>query len=922
MALGALVFAAACQEPEAVVVDLDLFARVAPCLPDRSGCAGRLNDAAGDGPVNGCFLIRRTLPDAPIQRLPLHWSDGTLSMADSGASISIPPGVEVEAMLVLLRTAGADVGHCSAVDFDLTCADDPVCLLTLRRPPVRIDPESALDFAEGGACRYGQGQALTRDKEACDGTDDDCDGVIDEETRATGSLCRVGRGACAREGVNVCDARARVERCSAEPGEPAVDESCPANDASCCDGQDDDCDGAVDEGLGCTSCERDRDCALSRDGSQCLGADDGAAGVCAPCDPADHAGCGLDELCCAVGEPGSPGFVARCEPTDSGPDGQCAACGVACQGADTCQGRRCTCGFGAPCLEAERPVCAGGQCVGCGRHADCGADRLCCDGVCRQTDPAIECAACDTPCPVGVANSCLERACACGDGDPCEDDRAICALPARCADRPGAPGCAPEDATCAECAADIDCAARVGDRACVDGQCRNCRDDDDAFCAGNPAWAGIGRAQCLGTECVACDPTDHAGCAEDGDAPICDLETQRCRPCELDAQCVLRPGERDRCVDGRCESCSPPGLGCDPAGEAPICAVSADGAVCRPCVDSDECAALDAGAPSCVGGRCTGCDPVSHAPCPPTALCVDGVCGPCAADADCALRHAEPMLCIDGDCLPCPPGGCVDDLGVECAVDADCAGGICLDDDGLRYCSRACDAPGDCGEAGVCVEVGGRDVCVQAFEPCANDCQCEDGTRCTEVINRPGVATACRPPRPGGLPIGAECDHRLDGQCAVGLCMRRTGRCIGLCCRAEDCPAGTRCVELLFAYEESPICAIACDGDADCPARTPDGPGVDPGPLICRHRALADRSRYLGACDLPNTDNQPAGSHCDGSGLPCAHGICWEWPDLAQEDFYCTQGCAVDENCIEGWNCSPTNFGGIPVNVCMRPEPR
>ena len=71
--------------------------------------------------------------------------------------------------------------------------------------------------------------------EACDGFDNDCDGVPDEDFG--GGVCTAGVGGCVREGFLACNADGDLV-CNAVAGEPGF-ESC--NDV------DDDCDGEVDE---------------------------------------------------------------------------------------------------------------------------------------------------------------------------------------------------------------------------------------------------------------------------------------------------------------------------------------------------------------------------------------------------------------------------------------------------------------------------------------------------------------------------------------------------------------------------------------------------------------------------------------------------------------------------------------------------
>ena len=75
-------------------------------------------------------------------------------------------------------------------------------------------------------------------QETCDNTDEDCDGEIDEGFDL-GETCRVGIGACARDGDFVCTLDGRSV-CGARPGAPGEET---------CNAVDDDCDGLIDEGF-------------------------------------------------------------------------------------------------------------------------------------------------------------------------------------------------------------------------------------------------------------------------------------------------------------------------------------------------------------------------------------------------------------------------------------------------------------------------------------------------------------------------------------------------------------------------------------------------------------------------------------------------------------------------------------------------
>ncbi len=74
-----------------------------------------------------------------------------------------------------------------------------------------------------------------RDEE-CNGFDDDCDGIPDEDFG--GEACEVGIGACNRQGFRVCTGDGELA-CNVTAGEPS---------GEVCNDIDDDCDGTVDEG--------------------------------------------------------------------------------------------------------------------------------------------------------------------------------------------------------------------------------------------------------------------------------------------------------------------------------------------------------------------------------------------------------------------------------------------------------------------------------------------------------------------------------------------------------------------------------------------------------------------------------------------------------------------------------------------------
>ncbi len=382
--------------------------------------------------------------------------------------------------------------------------------------------------------------------ETCNGQDDDCDGLTDEDFPLLGRPCDDGRiGRCRGTGTYQCRADGTGVQCViTNPGADPQPEVC--------NGQDDDCNGQVDEGLDCTShCEPNPPEVCNGVDDDCDGAVDeedpmldepcgetpGQVSGLGQCEPGHYVCAGgqlvcvggvgpMPEMCNGVDDDcdGETDEEAECPGESVCIEGNCRwPCGTGefpCPGGFECKeyvidgepGRYCV---PSPCMDcAEGEVCIDDQCVDLCENVECGENEVCVQGVCRD---------CHT---LG-----------CPDGHVCHASECI---PDPCA----AAGCNPETETCV----DGECVALCFDMGCGEGQlCRNGQCVEDP-CAGADCGPGL---VCSEGACVS-DPCAGIVC------PIGDV-------------CVW-PGE---CVDDPC-----PKVHCGAGG---TCRVGRDGRVfCEP----------------------------------------------------------------------------------------------------------------------------------------------------------------------------------------------------------------------------------------------------------------------------------------------------------------------------------------------------
>ncbi len=240
--------------------------------PDPSvGDAGTTASSTGDDPTAGSGGISdsATPTTGPNPTDPTDPTDPTLGSDDTAATsgtgsggTACTPGTSQDCYTGPAGTQ--DVGPCAAGT--QTCRDD----------------------GTWGSC---EGEELPA-TEACDGEDNDCDGVTDNGNPGGGDACNTGLPGPCQPGTLVC-----------EGGALACDGNlAPAASETCGNGIDDDCSGQVDDGCSCDPGNPGLDCAANEScfPSQVFGED-------AVCD--GPVGSGIQYSTCVGDSSCAPGHV-------------------------------------------------------------------------------------------------------------------------------------------------------------------------------------------------------------------------------------------------------------------------------------------------------------------------------------------------------------------------------------------------------------------------------------------------------------------------------------------------------------------------------------------------------------------------------------------------------------------------------------
>lgn len=267
------------------------------------------------------------------------------------------------------------------------------------------------------------------------------------------------------------------------------------------------------------------------------------------------------------------------------------------------------------------------------------------------------------------------------------------------------------------------------------------------------------------------------------------------------------------------------------------------------------------------------------------------------------------------------------DFGDDCSAERCQEGLFCLNDGRDLFCSRSCEGNEECGAGYYCARVSNGDgACARGEDPMRDrsgfgeDCSegriCQQGLVC---VNDEGLTYCTGPCVNEMCPGGFFCTELQGGNT---ICARGEGAPGDLPGAGQPCTDRGLCQRGLFCIRDGlytdpetgdviPYCTAPCDGGGNCDEgyRCIDLP---PSGTACQLVPSAGDSQVGDPCFI--NPERPFDQPTCGNDLECvdARQVAQEWV----EPGFCTKLCDPDDCCPDGWGCAEVT----PVFAQCRPD--